>query len=55
MLNMTATIQGIKVFYYGYYFSGPSGTVQFVTYTTQNLMDKYYRTMEELLNGLVKL
>ena len=55
MLNMTATIQGIKVFYFGYYVSDPSGTVQFVTYTTQNLADKYYSTMEELLNGLVKL
>jgi hypothetical protein len=55
MLNMTATIQGIKIFYFGYYFSDPAGTVQFITYTTQNLMEKYYSTMEDLLNGLVKL
>lgn len=52
-MQMNGTIQGIKFTYYGYYFSSESGTVQFLTYTSQNLFSTYRKDMEELLNGLV--
>lgn len=55
LLQMNGTMQGIKFSYYGYYFSNDSGTVQFVTYTAQNLMDSYIADSENLLNGIVEL
>jgi hypothetical protein len=54
-LQMAGTMQGIKFFYYGYYFSNESGTVQFVTYSAQNLLGTFKSDIEELLNGLVEL
>lgn len=53
MLQMDGTFQGIKVAYYGYYFSNEQGTVQFITYTSQNLLKEYHPVCEELLNGFV--
>jgi len=55
LLQMNGTSQGIKFSYYGYYFSSSKGTVQFITYTSQNLIDSYKNESEELLNGLVEL
>ena len=55
MLKMKGTIQGLKFKYYGYYSSSESGTVQFLTYTTDNLFERYKGDMEKLLNGLVIL
>ena len=55
MLQMDGTIQGIKFSYYGYYYSNSEGTVQFVTYTAQNLLKGYKDDCEKLLNGLVSL
>lgn len=54
-LQMTGTMQGIKFFYYGYYYSNANGTVQFVTYSAQSLLPTYKADAEELLNGLVEL
>lgn len=54
LLQMNGTFQGIKVSYYGYYFSNPKGTIQFLTYTSQNLMADYQKESEILLNGLVE-
>lgn len=53
LMQMDGTIEGVKFSYYGYYFSSEEGTVQYVTYTSQNLLDEYRATCEELLNGLV--
>jgi len=53
LIQMDGTTQGIKFSYYGYYFSNSNGTIQFVTYTSQNLLDNYVNDCEELLNGLV--
>lgn len=53
-MQMDGTIQGIKFSYYGYYYSNSKGTVQFLTYTSQNLMAEYLEAAEELLNGLVE-
>lgn len=55
LMQMNGTMQGIKFSFYGYYFSGPNGSIQFLTYTSQNLLEDYKATCEELLNGLVEL
>ena len=55
LLEMSGTMQGIKFSYYGYYFSSANGTIQFITYTSQNLLDSYRKECDELLNGLVEL
>lgn len=55
LLEMEGTIQGIEFTYYGYYFSNESGTLQFITYSSQGLMKRYRSECETLLNGLVEL
>ena len=55
LLQMNGTMQGIKFTYYGYYFSNTNGTVQFITYTSQNLVESYKPKIEKLLNGIVEL
>jgi hypothetical protein len=55
LLQMNGTMQGVKFSYYGYYYSNTNGTVQFITYTSQNLMDSYRPQSEKLLNGLVEI
>lgn len=52
-LQMDGTIEGIRFSYLGYYYSYEKGTVQFLTYTSQNLLKEYRKDMEELLNGFV--
>lgn len=52
VLQITGTIEGIKFHYYGYYYTGKSGTIQLLMYTSDNLFDEYKQEMEELLNGL---
>jgi hypothetical protein len=54
-LQMEGTQTGIKFCYNAYYFSDSAITVQFVTYTYKNMMTKYSKDIEELLNGLVKI
>lgn len=51
-LQMNGTIEGIPFTYYGYYFSSAAGTVQLITYTSQNLFKTLAKEAEELLNGL---
>lgn len=51
LLQMQATMQGMKIVYRGYYFSDENGTTQLVTYTTQNLVAGYAADTEEFLNG----
>lgn len=52
-MQMEGTIQGITFTYFGYYFANENGTLQFLTYTSKNLLSTYYEEMENLLNGLV--
>jgi hypothetical protein len=52
-LQIEGTIQGIAFKYYGYYWSGKSGTVQFLTYTAQNLFEDALPDFTELLSGFV--
>jgi hypothetical protein len=51
-MQMEGTIQGIPFTYYGYYFSGPQGSVQLLTYTGSNLFAEYKPEFEDFLNGL---
>ncbi len=55
LLQMNGTMQGIKFSYYGYYFSNSNGTVQFICFTSQNLLDTYKPEIEKLLNGFVEI
>ncbi|MEX1189297.1 MAG: hypothetical protein WED33_08565 [Bacteroidia bacterium] len=55
LLQMDGTLQGIKFSYYGYYYSFEGGTVQFISYTSQNLLEEYLSTCEDLLNGIFKI
>jgi len=55
LIQMNGTIQGMKISYYGYYYSSTKGTVQFLTYTSQNLLDSYIPKIEKLLNGIVEI
>jgi hypothetical protein len=52
-MQMNGTTQGIKFTYLGYYYAYSEGTIQFVTYTSQSLLEEYRPDMEELLNGFV--
>ncbi|GGG40675.1 hypothetical protein GCM10011344_46920 [Dokdonia pacifica] len=54
-LQLNGTLQGIKFTYYGYYYSSPTGTVQFITYTSQGLLKSYIEDCEKILNGFVRL
>ena len=54
-LQMNGTLQGIKFSYYGYYYSNVNGTLQFITYTAQNLLGDYRIECDKILNGIVSL
>jgi hypothetical protein len=51
MLRLEGTTNGIAFTYLGYYYGGPAGTVQVITYTGQNLLQEYRRDFEDFLNG----
>ncbi|MBN1436726.1 MAG: hypothetical protein JW936_06605 [Sedimentisphaerales bacterium] len=50
-LTMSGIINGAPTIYHGYYYTGPAGTIQVITMTTQNLFEQYRDEMEEFLNG----
>lgn len=52
-MQMDGSAQGMKISYYSYYYSNPKGSVQFHTFTGQNLLPKYKADMDELLNGII--
>lgn len=54
LFQMNGTTQGIKFSYYGYYYSNENGSVQFITYASQKLIQTYFDECETLLNGLVE-
>lgn len=55
MMQMAGTIQGTRFIYYGYYYSSPSGTVQLLTYTGENLFQEYEERIKDFLNGFVEV
>lgn len=48
-------LNGMNLVFDSYYFSDPSGTVQFSVWTAKNLYGKYESDIVDLLNGLVIL
>ena len=51
-MEMSGTVQSIKVTYLGYYYTSPSGSTQLVVYTGTNLVSKYRNEISDILNGL---
>jgi hypothetical protein len=51
-LKFEGTIKEIPFAYYGYYYSGPAGTLQVITYTGQNLFAEFQKDFTDLLNGV---
>ena len=51
-MQMEGTIQGIAFTYYGYYYSGPQGSLQVLTYTGTNLFAEYKPSFEQFLDGI---
>lgn len=54
MMQMSGSVSGMKITYYGYYYSNADGTVQLLAYTGTKLLDTYKSEIELLLNGLVE-
>lgn len=50
-IQMQGSYKGIKFTYLGYYYSWPSGTIQFVAYTSSSLVDEYKKDILDFLNG----
>lgn len=50
--EMQGNTQGIEFIFSGYYYSNESGSTQLVTYTSTNLLNKYKKNIDGLLNGL---
>lgn len=54
-LQLEGTTSGMKIIYSCYYYSGSNTSIQFLTYTYQNVFNKYSKVAEDLLNGIVEL
>jgi hypothetical protein len=50
-LEIEGTIQGISFTYYGYYYGGPEGALQVITYTGTNLFNGFKPDFDDFLNG----
>ncbi len=51
-LKTKAILNGLNLIYEGYYYTGPTGTIQFSAWTGENLFEEYEQDMMDLLNGL---
>lgn len=51
-MQMDGNTQGMNITYSSYYLSSPYGSIQFHTFTGQNLFDKYKTELFDLLNGI---
>lgn len=52
-MRMQGLIQGIHIEYRSYYFSTDEGTVQYITFSSAELMEEYAEDSDNLLNGLI--
>jgi hypothetical protein len=50
--TVDATIMGMPLTYYGYYYGGPGGAVQVLTYAGRSLIGGYQKDFLEFLDGL---
>ena len=55
LMQMVGTIQGMRITYYGYYYSNSNGTIQLLTYTGEELFNDYLDTIESFINGFVEI
>lgn len=51
-LRIQGTIEQVPFTYYGYYYGGPAGTIQVITFTGQTLFNRYETEFTSFLNGL---
>ena len=54
-LEFSGTVQDIKFSYFSYYFSNVNGTVQYLVYSSDKLLQANIADCQELLNGLVEV
>lgn len=54
-LRLQGTITGLRLSYLGYYYSGPEGTAQLVTFSSTDLIEDYKDEAHTLLQGLTAL
>jgi hypothetical protein len=52
LMRFEGNARGFKFTFYGYYYGGPQGTVQLVTWTGQNIFEDVKPDLEAFLNGL---
>ena len=52
IMGITGTIDGIPFRYHSFYWTGEKGSVQVITYTSQNLFEEYVDDFNDLLNGI---
>ncbi len=52
-MQMNGTLQGIKVVYFGYYFSNEKGSTQVLAYTSQGLFEGFRKETVDYLNGFI--
>jgi hypothetical protein len=52
-LFLNGTVNGKEISFYGYYYSDPEGTVQFLAYTSEKQMRHDQKSCKRLLNGIV--
>ena len=50
-MEMVGTIQSVRFKYLAYYYSDASGSTQYLTYTSENLVNKYKDDINDFLNG----
>ena len=50
-MEMVGTIQSVRFKYLAYYYSDASGSTQYLTYTGENLVNKYKDDINDFLNG----
>ena len=54
-ITFQGTIKGIKFTYFGYYYSNPNGTVQLISFCSQQSFDRIKKDLETFLNGIVEI
>jgi hypothetical protein len=52
IMGIAGTIDGIPFRYHSFYWTGAKGSVQVITYTSQNLFAEYIDDFNDLLNGI---
>lgn len=52
-MKISGTINSIKFVYYSYYYAGPAGILQLITFTSANLLPEYESEMTDFLDGVV--